>query len=96
MLVALVWWPDAFRAHGRPELAAAASVFVPVYLLAVGVFGFVSLLTERDTSTPDLTFGGMLETTFGGLIGLDGPYTSSTGSSATSSATRCSCSASSG
>ena len=40
--------------------------------------------------TPDLSVGGVLETIFGGLIGLDGPYTFDGRSSAISSRLRCS------
>ena len=70
----LVSGPSSAPTATRRSLRQAV-LFVPFYLLVVGVFGFVSLLTQRDFVTPDLTFGGMLETTYGGLIGLDGPYT---------------------
>ncbi|HEX2388843.1 MAG TPA: DUF2156 domain-containing protein, partial [Solirubrobacterales bacterium] len=63
-----------FRAHGDASSLRQAILFVPFYLLVVGVFGFVSLLTQRDFVTPDLTFGGMVEATYGGLLGIDGPY----------------------
>jgi lysyl-tRNA synthetase len=74
MLVALASYRTEFRAHGDAATLRQAILFVPFYLLVVGVFGFVSLLTQRDFVTPDLTFGGMVETTYGGLLGFDGPY----------------------
>ena len=74
MLVALASYRTEFRAHGDASTLRQAVLFVPFYLLVVGVFGFVSLLTQRDFVSPDLTFGGMVETTYGGLLGFDGPY----------------------
>ena len=74
MLVALASYRTEFRAHGDASSLRQAILFVPFYLLVVGVFGFVSLLTQRDFVTPDLTFGGMVEATYGGLLGIDGPY----------------------
>jgi lysyl-tRNA synthetase len=74
MLVALASYRTEFRAHGEPSSLRQAILFVPFYLLVVGVFGFVSLLTQRDFVSPDLSFGGMVETTYGGLLGFDGPY----------------------
>jgi lysylphosphatidylglycerol synthetase-like protein (DUF2156 family) len=74
MLVALASYRTEFRAHGDAATLRQAVLFVPFYLLVVGVFGFVSLLTQRDFVTPDLSFGGMVETTYGGLLGFDGPY----------------------
>ncbi|MFN8112580.1 MAG: lysine--tRNA ligase [Solirubrobacterales bacterium] len=74
MLVALASYRTEFRAHGDASTLRQAVLFVPFYLLVVGVFGFVSLLTQRDFVTPDLSFGGMVEATYGGLLGFDGPY----------------------
>jgi lysylphosphatidylglycerol synthetase-like protein (DUF2156 family) len=74
MLVALASYRTEFRAHGEPSSLRQALLFVPLYLLLVSIFGFVSLLTQRDFVTPDLSFGGMVETTYGGLLGFDGPY----------------------
>ena len=74
MLVALASYRTEFRAHGDASSLRQAVLFVPFYLLVVGVFGFVSLLTQRDFVTPDLSFGGMVEATYGGLLGFDGPY----------------------
>jgi lysyl-tRNA synthetase, class II len=75
MLVALASFRTEFRAHGDAASLRQAILFVPFYLVLVGVFGFVSLLTQRDFVTPDLTFGGIVETTYGGLLGFNGPYT---------------------
>jgi len=75
MLVALASYRTEFRAHGDASSLRQALLFVPFFLVVVGVFGFVSLLTQRDFVSPDLSFGGMLEATYGGLIGQDGPYT---------------------
>jgi len=74
MLVALASYRTEFRAHGDASSMRRAILFIPFYLLVVGVFGFVSLLTQRDFVTPDLSFGGMVEATYGGLLGFDGPY----------------------
>ncbi|HET6831229.1 MAG TPA: amino acid--tRNA ligase-related protein, partial [Solirubrobacterales bacterium] len=74
MLVALASYRTEFRAHGEPSSLRQALLFVPFYLLVAGIFGFVSLLTQRDFVTPDLSFGGMVETTYGGLLGFEGPY----------------------
>ena len=74
MLVALASFRTEFRAHGDASSLKQAVLFVPFFLVVVGCFGFISLLTQRDYVIPDLSFGGMLEATYGGLIGLDGPY----------------------
>jgi lysyl-tRNA synthetase len=74
MLVALASYRTEFRAHGDSGSLRQAVLFVPFFLLVAGVFGFVSLLTQRDHVTPDLSFGGMVEATYGGLIGQDDTY----------------------
>jgi lysyl-tRNA synthetase class 2 len=74
MVVALVWFCDAFRARSDPASLLRAVRFVPAYLVLVLVFGVVSLLIERDHVEPGLSVGGVLETVFGGLVGIDGPY----------------------
>jgi lysylphosphatidylglycerol synthetase-like protein (DUF2156 family)/elongation factor P--beta-lysine ligase len=74
MVVALASYRTEFRARGEPSSLRQAILFVPFYLLVVGVFGLVSLLTQRDYVSPDLSFGGIVEATYGGLLGLDGPY----------------------
>ena len=74
MLVALASFRTEFRAHGDASSLKQAVLFVPFFLVVAGCFGFVSLLTQREFVVPDLSFGGMLEATYGGLIGLDGPY----------------------
>jgi lysylphosphatidylglycerol synthetase-like protein (DUF2156 family) len=44
-------------------------------LLAVLAFGTVSLYLARHQIEPSLSATGILKTTYGGLVGLDGPYT---------------------
>ncbi len=75
MVAALIFWRRGFTAEPDPRSLISVGRFVAVYLIAVVVFGFVSLFVERDHLSPDLTLGGAIETTFAGLIGLDGPYT---------------------
>jgi lysyl-tRNA synthetase, class II len=75
MVVALLIARAGFPARGDPHSLLEFFRFLPAYLLAVGVYGFGALLAEESKITPDLTFGGMLETVYGGLIGLSGPYT---------------------
>jgi lysyl-tRNA synthetase class 2 len=75
MLVALVWFRAAFFARGDPASLLSVLRFVPTYLAAVLAFGVVSLLIEQDKVSPGLTVGGVLRTVFGGLVGLNGPYT---------------------
>jgi lysyl-tRNA synthetase len=74
MLVALIWFRDDFRAQGDPGSIQQALLFVPAYLVGVFLFTWVTLFAERDRVSPDLTFGGIFETAYKGLIGLDGPY----------------------
>ena len=75
LALALVWCRDDFRAPSDPPSLWTAIRFIPVYLGIVVAYGVISMLTQRDRVTPDLGVGGMLETIFGGLVGLDGPYT---------------------
>jgi len=75
MLAALAWYRDSFGGRPDPATLLDALRFVPLYLLAVFVFSFGTLLLERDHVEQTLTFGGMLETTIVGLAGFDGPYT---------------------
>ncbi len=74
MAAALLRWRGHFRVPADPRSALAFVRLAPVYLLVVGGFGLFSLFIERDRLTPDLTLGGALETTYGGLLGLQGPY----------------------
>jgi len=74
MVVALVWFRGDFRAHSDPGSLQQAVVFVPAYLIGVFFFAWITLFAERDHVTPGLTFGGIVETAYKGLIGLDGPY----------------------
>lgn len=75
MLGALIWFRQDFRAHGDPGSLVQAAVFVPLYLVFVFVFSSLTLFAERDHIPQPLTFWGNVETTFKGMIGLDGPYT---------------------
>ncbi|MGH2989643.1 MAG: phosphatidylglycerol lysyltransferase domain-containing protein, partial [Solirubrobacterales bacterium] len=75
MLVSLVWWRRDFDAPPDPGSLVTLARFVPLYVLGVLAFGTISLLLESDKIPEALTVGGVLETTFGGLVGLDGPYT---------------------
>jgi lysylphosphatidylglycerol synthetase-like protein (DUF2156 family) len=74
MLVALVWFRADFRAHGDPGSIQQAIVFVPAYLVGVFVFAAITLFAERDHVSPGLSFGGIAETAYKGMVGLDGPY----------------------
>jgi lysyl-tRNA synthetase len=74
MLVALIWFRDDFRAHSDPGSLQQAIVFVPIYLAGTFLFAWITLFAERDHVSPGLTLGGIAETAYKGLIGLDGPY----------------------
>ncbi len=75
MLVALIWFRDDFRAQGDPGSLQQAVIFVPVYLVGVFLFTWITLFAERDHVSPDLSFWGIVETAYKGMVGLDGPYT---------------------
>jgi lysyl-tRNA synthetase len=75
MLIALLWGRREFTARPDPPSLLAAFWFVPAYLFLVVVYGVVAMVVERDRISPDMSVGGVLETIFGGLVGLDGPYT---------------------
>ena len=74
MLIALIWFRRDFRAKGDPGSMHQAIAFVPAYLLGVLAFTAVTLFAERAHIEPGLTFVGVVETAYKGLIGLDGPY----------------------
>jgi lysyl-tRNA synthetase len=74
MLVALVWFRRDFRAQGDPGSIQQAILFVPAYLVGVFLFTWVTLFAERAHVSPGLTFGGIAETAYKGMVGLDGPY----------------------
>jgi hypothetical protein len=67
----LLAWLTGFA--GLPSLFAALW-FVPLYVALVLVYGTVVMVVKRGQIEPDLSAGGVLETIFGGLVGLDGPY----------------------
>ena len=75
MLVALVAYRRSFRAPVDPPSLLRLVRFVPLYLVTVLLFGVVALWAERRRITPGLDPVGVLQTVFGGLVGLDGPYT---------------------
>ncbi|WP_132430429.1 lysine--tRNA ligase [Pseudonocardia endophytica] len=75
LLVTLILLREQFRAPADPPSLLRLFRFVPIYLIAVIVFGVVALFLERGRISPDLSLGGALGTVFAGLIGLDGPYT---------------------
>jgi lysyl-tRNA synthetase class 2 len=74
MLVALIWFRDDFRAHSDPGSLQQAVIFVPVYLVGVFLFTWITLFAERAHVSPDLSFWGIVETAYKGMVGLDGPY----------------------
>ena len=75
MVAALIWFRDDFRARSDPASLTDALVFAPIYLATVFTLTALSLFFERDHISPDLSIGGVVETAFKGLVGLDGPYT---------------------
>jgi lysyl-tRNA synthetase len=75
MLFALVWFRQDFQARANPGSLLDVVVFIPLYLAVVGLFGFVSLLTQANHLEPRLGVGSGLKTIYGGLIGLDGEFT---------------------
>jgi lysyl-tRNA synthetase class 2 len=75
MLVALVWHRDAFPARPDPGSLLDILRFVVAYLVVVVTFGTVTLLLEQEHVEEQLSFWGVLEAIFAGLVGLDGPYT---------------------
>ncbi len=74
MIVALVWNRRVFTARSDPGSLLTLVWFIPAYLASVVTFGVVSLLLEQNRVDPALTPGGMFQTIFGGLVGLDGAY----------------------
>ncbi len=74
MLVALVWFRGAFPGRADPASLGGVLRFVPLYLTAVVGFGALTLLVEERHVEGSLSAGGILETVFLGLVGLDGPY----------------------
>jgi lysyl-tRNA synthetase class 2 len=74
MLVALIWFRGDFRAHGDPGSIQQAVLFVPAYLVGAYLFTWITLFAERAHVSPDLSFWGVFETAYKGMIGFDGPY----------------------
>ncbi|MBA3716898.1 MAG: lysine--tRNA ligase [Actinobacteria bacterium] len=75
MLAGLIWARREFNARPDPPTLLAAFWFVPSYLALIAAYGGIALFAARARVDPGLSVGGVLETTFGGLIGLDGSYT---------------------
>lgn len=75
LAVALVLGRQLFVALPDPRSLGTALRFIPLYLGVVLVFGISALVVERNAVEPELSLGGMLQTIFAGLVGLDGPYT---------------------
>jgi lysyl-tRNA synthetase, class II len=75
MLIALIWFRHDFRAQSDRSSLAQAIAFVPLYLLGVLAITAIALFAERHHIHPGLTVGGVIRTTYGGMIGLSGPYT---------------------
>ena len=74
MLIALIWFRHDFRAQSDRGSLAQAIAFVPLYLLGVLALTAVTLFANRNQLDPELTVGGVIRTTYGGMIGLQGPY----------------------
>jgi len=75
MLLALIWFRHDFRAQTDRGSLAQAIAFVPLYLVGVLAVTAITLFANRHHIDPGLTVGGVVRTTYGGLIGLHGPYT---------------------
>jgi lysyl-tRNA synthetase class 2 len=75
MVAALIWFRDDFRAQSDRGSLQQAMAFVPIYLLGVLAFTAITLFAERHDISPSLSFAGIVRTAYGGLIGLNGPYT---------------------
>jgi lysyl-tRNA synthetase class 2 len=75
MVIALVWCRDAFTAKADPSSLLRLVYFIPIYLVCVFIYGVAVLYIERGRLTPDVSFGGALETVALGLVGVDGEYT---------------------
>ena len=74
MLVSLAWFRGAFPGRADPASLLGVVRFVPAYAAAVVAFGVGTLLAEERHVEGTLTAGGILETVFLGLVGIDGPY----------------------
>jgi hypothetical protein len=70
----LVVYRDRFPAPSDPPSALRLLRVGPVYLVMVYAFGVLALVVERNHLSPDLSFGGAIETVTLGLFGIDGPY----------------------
>ncbi len=74
MVVLLALSREQFTAPGDPPTLFEFLRFLPWYLVGLFVYGFSAIYFERNNVTPELTFGGALQTILFGLVGVDGPY----------------------
>lgn len=74
MAVALVLAGGRFRGRSDPPSLFRLLRLTPLYILMVLVFGFGSLLVERNRLGGNLTVLGGLETIAEGIVGVNGPY----------------------
>ena len=74
MLIALIWFRHDFRAQSDRGSLAQAIAFVPLYLLGVLALTAITLFANRNQLDPELTVGGVVRATYGGMVGLQGPY----------------------
>jgi lysyl-tRNA synthetase class 2 len=74
MLIVLIWFRHDFRAQSDRGSLAQAIAFVPLYLLGVLALIAITLFANRHHVDGGLTVGGVIRTTYGGMIGLHGPY----------------------
>jgi lysylphosphatidylglycerol synthetase-like protein (DUF2156 family) len=74
MVGALVSNRRAFRGAADPPSLFRLVRLVPVYVVGVLLFGYVSLILERRHLDAPLTVFGGLQTIVEGLVGVHGPY----------------------
>ncbi len=74
LAAALLYYRRYFRAKSDPPSLLRLVWLVPLYVVAVVTFGFISLLVERNHTDPNLTISGGLETIVKGMVGVGGPY----------------------
>jgi lysyl-tRNA synthetase class 2 len=74
MLIALIWFRHDFRAQSDRGSLAQAIAFVPLYLVGVLLVIAITLFANRHHVDGGLTVGGVIRTTYGGMVGLHGPY----------------------
>lgn len=75
MAAALLSNRRLFRSRSDPPSLLRLVWLLPIYVLAVFAFGYISLLVERNHIRPGLTFTGGFVTIVQGLVGVGGTYT---------------------